>query len=115
MGLAYAGTSRAGPSGPASADSRAALQVYFKEAAQAPAGAAAAEGKRSAAQSSPAAPEAQQVPVVQAESVPDREPSCCKQLLEYIGCGGGPRANRLSGFSVDASVKFRLNRDQHAE
>ena len=108
-----------GPAGQGLRDRRrrtaALLSKTIKEAAQAPVGAAAAEGKRSAAQSSPAAPEAQPVLVVQAESVPDREPSSCKQLLEYIGCGGGPRANRLSGFSVDASVKFTLNRDQHAE
>ena len=108
-----------GPAGQGLRDRRrrtaALLSKSIKEAAQAPVGAAAAEGERSAAQSSPAAPEAQPVPVVQAESVPDRDPSCCKQLLEYIGCGGDTRANRLSGFSVNASVKFRLDRDQHAE
>ena len=51
---------------------------------------------------------------MQARRVPDREPSCCEQLLDYIGCEGGNRAIQLSGFSVDANLKFRLDRDQHA-
>ena len=54
-----------------------------KEAAKAPDGAAEAATKRSSNQ--PHADAAKPVPVVQAESVPDREPGCCRQLLEYIG------------------------------
>ena len=74
-----------------------------KEAAEAPVGAAAA-AKQSGSQ--PQAEAAKPVPVVQAESVPDREPGCCRQLLEYIGYGSAE--NSPSGFSVDANASFKL-------
>ena len=71
-----------------------------KEAAKAPDGAVA---KRSSSQL-PA--EAKPAPVVQAERVPDREPGCCRQLLEYIGYGSA--GNTPSGFTVDANASFRI-------
>jgi hypothetical protein len=49
---------------------------------------------------------------VQAERVPDKEPGCIKQLLEYLGCGS---EGASAQFSVDASFKININRDQHAE
>ena len=56
-----------------------------KEAAEAPNGAARAAAKRSG--NKPHANAAKPVPVVQAESVPNRELGCCRQLLEYVGYG----------------------------
>ena len=88
------------------------LSRSIKEAARAPVGIVTAEVKRSVAQSSPVAPEAKPVPVVQAERVPDQEPGCIKQLLEYLGCGS---EGASAQFSVDASFKININRDQHAE
>ena len=99
-----------GPAGQGLRDRRrrtaALLSRSIKEAAQAPDGATLAERRWSATQSAHAAPEALSVPVVQAESVPDREPGFCKQLLEYIGWGTEAGANRLSGFSVNASLNI---------
>ena len=107
-----------GPAGQGLRDRRrrtaALLSKSIREAAQAPDGATSAGRKRSATQSAPAAPEALSVPVVQAESVPNREPGCCEQLLEYIGWRTESGANRLSGFSVDASLNIKLDRDQRA-
>ena len=57
-----------------------------KEAAKAPDGAAAAAGERSGNQPHAEA-EAKPVLVVQAESVPDRDPGGLQQLIEYIGFG----------------------------
>eukprot|EP01048_Picozoa_sp_COSAG05_P008658 COSAG05_NODE_670_length_7995_cov_87.891844_5_plen_100_part_00 len=74
------------------------------EAARAPDGAAAAAAKRSGNQ--PHAEAAKPVPVVQAESVPDRDPSCFQQLLEFIGYGS---------VNIDASIRLTVNRDQRAE
>jgi len=70
------------------------LSRSIKEAARAPVGVATAEVKRSAAQSSPVAPEAKPVPVVQAERVPDQEPGCIKQLG---GCGLARAADAAAG------------------
>ena len=50
-----------------------------------------------------------QVPVVQAESVPNREPSCCKRLLEYIGYGNAENPPR--SFSVNANASFSIKLD----
>ena len=75
-----------------------------KEAARAPDGTAAAAAKRSGNQ--PHAEAAKPVPVVQAESVPDRDPSCFQQLLESIGYGS---------VNIDASIRLTVNRDQRAE
>ena len=75
-----------------------------KEAAKAPDGAVAA-AKRSSSQLP--AEQAKPAPVVvQAERVPDREPGCCRQLLEYIEDGSA--GNTLSGFTVDANASFRV-------
>ena len=77
-----------------------------KEAAEAPVGAAAA-AKQSGSQ--PQAEAAKPVPVVQAESVPNREPSCCKRLLEYIGYGNAENPPR--SFSVNANASFSIKLD----
>ena len=77
-----------------------------KEAAGAPNGAAGATAERSGNQPHASAANQLQVPVVQAESVPNREPGCCRQLLEYIGYGSA--GNTLSGFTVDANASFRV-------
>ena len=75
-----------------------------KEAAEAPDGAAAAAAKRSGNQ--PHAEAAKPVPVVQAESVPNRDPGCFQQLLESIGYGT---------VNIDASIRLTVNRDQRAD
>ena len=74
-----------------------------KEAAEAPDGAAAA-AKQSGSQ--PQAEAAKPVPVVQAESVPNRDPGCFQQLLESIGYGT---------VNIDASIRLTVNRDQRAD
>ena len=53
-----------------------------KEAAEAPDGAAGAAARRGGNQPHANAAEQTLVPVVQAESVPNREPGCCKWRLE---------------------------------
>ena len=58
-----------------------------KEAAGAPNGAAGAAAERSGNQPHASAANQLQVPVVQAESVPNRDPGCFQQLLESIGYG----------------------------
>ena len=57
-----------------------------KEAAKAPDGTAAAAAERRSG-NQPHADAAKPVPVVQAESVPDRDPGGLQQLIEYIGFG----------------------------
>ena len=76
-----------------------------KEAAGAPNGAA----ERSGNQPHASAANQLQVPVVQAESVPNREPSCCKRLLEYIGYGNAENPHR--SFSVNANASFSIKLD----
>ena len=80
-----------------------------KEAAGAPNGAAGAAAERSGNQPHANAADQVQVPVVQAESVPNREPSCCKRLLEYIGYGTAENPPR--SFSVNANASFSIKLD----
>ena len=84
------------------------LSKFIKESAQAPDGATSARLKRSATQIAHAAPEASSVPVVQAESVPAREPGCCEQLLEYIGWRTEAGSIKLNGISVNANLNIKL-------
>ena len=77
-----------------------------KEAAGAPNGAAA---ERSGNQPHASAANQLQVPVVQAESVPNREPSCCKRLLEYIGYGNAENPHRSFSVNANASFSIKLN------
>ena len=80
-----------------------------KEAAEAPNGTAGAAAERSGNQPHASAANQLQVPVVQAESVPNREPSCCKRLLEYIGYGNAENPHR--SFSVNANASFSIKLD----
>ena len=108
MGLAYAGASRAGAQGQASAVSRVS-PGSIKEAAGAPNGAAGAAAERSGNQPHASAANQLQVPVVQAESVPNREPGCCKRLLEYIGYGNAENPPRSFSVNANASFNIKLN------
>ena len=64
--------------------------------------------ERSAAQTVHAAPEAPSVPVVQAESIPNREPGCCEQLLEYIGWRSEAGATKLNRISVNGNLDITV-------
>ena len=75
-----------------------------KEAADAPDGAAAAAAKQSG--NEPQADAAKPVLVVQAESVPDRDPGCFQQLLESIGYGT---------VNIAASIRLTVSRDQRVD
>ena len=60
------------------------------------------------AQTVHAAPEAPSVPVVQAESIPNREPGCCEQLLEYIGWRSEAGATKLNRISVNGNLDITV-------
>ena len=84
-----------------------------KEAAEAPNGApngaAGAAAERSGNQPHASAANQLQVPVVQAESVPNREPGCCKRLFEYIGYGNAENPPRSFSVNANASFSIKLN------
>ena len=85
------------------------LSKYIKESAQAWDGATSANRlERSAAQTVHATPEAPSVPVVQAESIPNREPGCCEQLLEYIGWRSEAGATKLNRISVNGNLDITV-------
>ena len=85
------------------------LSKFIKESAQALDGATPANRlERSAAQTAHAAPEAPSVPVVQAESIPNREPGCCEQLLEYISWRSEAGATKLNRISVNGNLDITV-------
>ena len=102
-----------GPAGQELRDRRrrtaALLSKFIKESAQASDGATSANRlERSAAQTAHAAPEAPSVRVVQAESIPNREPGCCEQLLEYIGWRSEAGATKLNRISVNGNLDITV-------
>ena len=87
------------------------LLGFVKEAAEAPNGAAGAAAKRGGNQPHANAAKQTLAPVVQAESVPNREPSCCKRLLEYIGYGNAENPPRSFSVNANASFSIKLDKD----